>query len=850
MKTLCTDVNHVCIYSSRNHYLLIRRNSETMDCIRSTIECPKCNQQLESGREFIDHLVSGHNFKESGYKGHNDVIVLTTATKINVSCPKCGLGDITSIAALVDHVEEDHAHGPTVDTDDLVSAEPPTSNYITCPKCGVSRFSTGDEFLGHLEGSHSLRLEIQSASATDILLTTDDSSHSSLPKVGDKVLANWSGSIWQYFHATIRQFMKDELKYEIDWDDGDSLGRMVDYFDLAVDRVPLESEVGVGSIVLFHQGRYRGQDGVRTGGVRWHQGKITRSYTGEDGTKRYDGCHTKGEEDGKWVTFSGYEPTFEGYQIDDFRVGPNVFDIVDDDDSGISADDKDIDVYFSFTPVDSPKAINNNEVPDVPESYMKILDDLCDPIEIASNLKSKGLKVAMGKVSSGAELKDTVNLMKKAKVVVACISDQYAASDQCRMEFQFAKKSLGKPIVPLVVGDGSFEWTSSVVGMLIAGELYIHYKNKSFEAAKNEELFRSLRNHIPAVDADGATDSDTTNDTSIVEGPGDIFISYCWTNSLKAEDAQQIPKCVGTEFSDPRLIKTIISDLGYTCWLDIERLHSANNDAGMFEQLTKALRDAKVILPCISTEYAKSANCRMEFQFALKSLRKPVIPIVVGEGDDWKQTVIGALVSTNEREPIGLQNVTDEVSFQKKMNLVNTQIEEMFGKADTVEKETQEKPRESGDHRAPQVGDHVVCHHFDYAYYMATVVNFDKSTMQYTVDWDDGDPSGRVQPYNQVGVDVVPDPDDVGVGSIIFFPQGSYGGTEGNNTGGERYHEGIVTSVRREDGETYFSGNHTKGGDDGKWVTYRDYEYEFYDLTLSQIRIAPTALDAFTSGAD
>ena len=35
----------------------------------------------------------------------------------------------------------------------------------------------------------------------------------------------------------------------------------------------------------------------------------------------------------------------------------------------------------------------------------------------------------------------------------------------------------------------------------------------------------------------------------------------------------------------------------------------------------------------------------MEFQYAVKSLRKPVIPIIVGDGDEWRETVIGCLVA-------------------------------------------------------------------------------------------------------------------------------------------------------------------------------------------------------------
>ena len=54
---------------------------------------------------------------------------------------------------------------------------------------------------------------------------------------------------------------------------------------------------------------------------------------------------------------------------------------------------------------------------------------------------------------------------------------------------------------------------------------------------------------------------------------------------------------------------------------------------------------------------------------------------------------------------------------------------------------------EESDYRAPVPGDHVVCLHQGWAYFMATVVSFDETTLKYTVDWDDGDPSGRVQSY-------------------------------------------------------------------------------------------------------
>ena len=81
----------------------------------------------------------------------------------------------------------------------------------------------------------------------------------------------WSCSMWQYFTATIVAFDARELRYTIEWDDHDPSGRVVDYYNLALDQVPDHDEVAVGSVVLFPQGKYSGEEGVRLGGMRYHQ---------------------------------------------------------------------------------------------------------------------------------------------------------------------------------------------------------------------------------------------------------------------------------------------------------------------------------------------------------------------------------------------------------------------------------------------------------------------------------------------------------------------------------------------------------------------------------------------------
>ena len=76
------------------------------------------------------------------------------------------------------------------------------------------------------------------------------------------------------------------MKYEIDWDDGDTTGRIVDVENVALDQIPEEGELGVGSVVLFPQGDYQARQTHETGGKRWHQGIINSITKGVNGEKR------------------------------------------------------------------------------------------------------------------------------------------------------------------------------------------------------------------------------------------------------------------------------------------------------------------------------------------------------------------------------------------------------------------------------------------------------------------------------------------------------------------------------------------------------------------------------------
>ena len=55
--------------------------------------------------------------------------------------------------------------------------------------------------------------------------------------------------------------------------------------------------------------------------------------------------------------------------------------------------------------------------------------------------------------------------MRQVELVVACVSDEYAKSRMCQLEFRFASIVLKLPVVVAVLGTGQ-EWERTEVGML------------------------------------------------------------------------------------------------------------------------------------------------------------------------------------------------------------------------------------------------------------------------------------------------------------------------------------------------------------------------------------------------
>ena len=56
--------------------------------------------------------------------------------------------------------------------------------------------------------------------------------------------------------------------------------------------------------------------------------------------------------------------------------------------------------------------------------------------------------------------------------------------------------------------------------------------------------------------------------------------------------------------------------------------------------------------------------------------------------------------------------------------------------------------------------------------------------------------------------------------------------------------EGIVTNIYQDESGNYLvDGDHTKSSGDGKRTSYKDYNYHFKNIPMTEVRVAPSALD-------
>lgn len=139
-----------------------------------------------------------------------------------------------------------------------------------------------------------------------------------------------------------------------------------------------------------------------------------------------------------------------------------------------------------------------------------------DPRDLKKQLEEAGISCWMDieQIGQSGLIQDITEGLKRAKVVIACVSDEYVLSKNCQMEFRFASMTLRVPILIVIVGTG-LEWMKSEIGMLSMAYRKVDLQYREDE---NKEILNFVKQHISTdQDNDEGEFSSAVKHTELLE---------------------------------------------------------------------------------------------------------------------------------------------------------------------------------------------------------------------------------------------------------------------------------------------------------------------------------------------
>ncbi|RUS90000.1 hypothetical protein EGW08_002267, partial [Elysia chlorotica] len=291
-------------------------------------------------------------------------------------------------------------------------------------------------------------------------------------------------------------------------------------------------------------------------------------------------------------------------------------------------------VFACFCPADMEK---KDEETVLPTRVMKDVQDL-------------GYKCWFAQDITKESTDEMAKALLDAKVFLAFMSNSFVEDETCCNLFKYARLTLKKPIILVAVGS-DFNWKQSSMGILMADEVFVNMMKASRYSHKMPELEAMLEDKLCLEKKKDAKSFPP------------CFISYSWQNSAQAVSKGSRSSEGAVGYGDPRDIKDFLESKGVKCWIDVERV----GVHGLFEDIGEGLINCRVVVICMSDQYAMSDNCAMEFRYAANSLKLPIVLAVVGTGNKWRASELGImslsypLVSFQEKSSNSMEKLLELV---------------------------------------------------------------------------------------------------------------------------------------------------------------------------------------------
>eukprot|EP00794_Sanderia_malayensis_P012624 gene12624-13913_t len=130
------------------------------------------------------------------------------------------------------------------------------------------------------------------------------------------------------------------------------------------------------------------------------------------------------------------------------------------------------------------------------------------------------------------------------------------------------------------------------------------YKVKVSPLFCSEKLYFKKGNEIKETEHKGKSEKSPIP----ASRNGHVMLSYQWSSQ-----------------SIVMRIRDELLEMGYPIWMDVDKMHGH-----IYEKMGKAVKDAIVVVPFLSSEYEKSENCMRELRRAADKDKK-IVPVKLGE---------------------------------------------------------------------------------------------------------------------------------------------------------------------------------------------------------------------------